>query len=377
VIRWENTIAPWLIEQGFERGSNEPCAFWEPNRDLLALLYVDDVYEDGEEDDIVWSTDNLATRFKCKDTEWLTPSDPLDYLGMYITQDEHYTYMSMERYILDTVRLLGYESLPTASTPICDDIDAATEPLNSQDQKHFMTAVGCLGWLVNTCRPDVAYAHSRIAQHMATPTVAALQAVCRCFRYLKGTADYGIRSPRYTEHDADAHWRFYCDSDFAGNSEPGNSRRSQNGFVAMLNGAPVLWGSKVSSVAFASPDIGEAHADMSSTAAEIYAAANATVEFLHLSYIADEMNIPFPKPFKLHIDNAAAIVFAEHTAFKSKLKHIDTRQEWVKKLRDRGIVTPVKVPTCDNLADLFTKILSVAMFCSMRDRMMIRVSKHV
>jgi hypothetical protein len=145
----------------------------------------------------------------------------------------------------------------------------------------------------------------------------------------------------------------------------------------MLNGAPVLWGSKVSSVAFASPDIGEAHADMSSTAAEIYAAANATVEFLHLSYIADEMNIPFPKPFKLHIDNAAAIVFAEHTAFKSKLKHIDTRQEWVKKLRDRGIVTPVKVPTSDNLADLFTKILSVAMFCSMRDRMMIRVSKHV
>ena len=62
----------------------------------------------------------------------------------------------------------------------------------------------------------------------------------------------------------------------------------------MEGSAPVLWGSKVSSVAFAHPDIGEAHADISSGAAEVYAAANATFEFLHLSYVIDEMhNIDF------------------------------------------------------------------------------------
>ena len=62
-------------------------------------------------------------------------------------------------------------------------------------------------------------------------------------------------------------WEFYCDSDFARNGEEQNKRRSQNGFIATLNGAPVLWGSKVSSVAFAHQDIGEAHADISSGAA--------------------------------------------------------------------------------------------------------------
>ena len=33
------------------------------------------------------------------------------------------------------------------------------------------------------------------------------------------------------------------------------------------------------------------HADVSSAAAEIYAAGNATLDFMHLSYVADEMGL--------------------------------------------------------------------------------------
>ena len=73
-------------------------------------------------------------------------------------------------------------------------------------------------------------------------------------------------------------WQFFCDSDFAGNAEEQNRRRSQNCLIATCDGAPVLYGSKVSSVAFAHLDIGEAHADTSSGANEIYAAGNATLE---------------------------------------------------------------------------------------------------
>ena len=99
-------------------------------------------------------------------------------------------------------------------------------------------------------------------------------------------------------------WTFYCDSDFAGNDEKQNKRRSQNSFVALLNGAPVFWYSKVSSVGFAHPDIGKAHADMSSGAAEVYAAANATFDALHmllscellLPHTEHKLNIPTQKP---------------------------------------------------------------------------------
>ena len=138
----------------------------------------------------------------------------------------------------------------------------------------------------------------------------------------------------------------------------------------MENEAPVDWASKVSSVAFAHPLIGEAHADISSGAAEVYAAANATFEILHLSYITDEMGLGFQLPIQLQMDNSTAEVFTNDTAYKSKLKHIDVRQEWVKTLRDKNILCPVHVDTNNNLADLFTKILPKGDFQRLRDSMM-------
>ena len=142
----------------------------------------------------------------------------------------------------------------------------------------------------------------------------------------------------------------------------------------MLNGAPVLWGSKVSSVAFANKDISESHPDISSGVAEVYAAGNATFEFLHLSYAAEEMGILFPKPFTMQIDNKAALVFSDDSAFKTKLKHIDCRQRWVKTLRDKNIIHTKHVKSENNLADIFTKILDQNTFEVLRNRMMYRMS---
>ena len=300
VIRWENTIAPWFESVDFVRGENEPCCYNHAERDLLALLYVDDTMLDAEEDDIRWMSDAMDARFKCKETEWLSHDEPLDLLGMMLSEDENAVYLSMYTYIMNTVQMLEWDTLKPVSTPMNSEIDSESPKLSAPLTRKFMTAVGCLGWLVNTGRPDVAHTHSRIAQHMANPTESALEAVKRCFAYLKGTADLGLASMRSSDLDAkEYHWEFYCDSDFAGNCEVQNRRRSQNGYIALLNGAPVLWGSKVSSVAFVHPPIGEAHPDVSSGAAEVYAAANATFEFLHLSYVVDELGIDFPVPFTL------------------------------------------------------------------------------
>ena len=138
----------------------------------------------------------------------------------------------------------------------------------------------------------------------------------------------------------------------------------------MRGGAPQYWHSKVSSVAFAHADIGEAHADIASAAAEVYAASNATHEMLHFSYVVEEAGMTFPLPARLLIDNTAAIIFADNSCFKSKLKHIDCRQEWVKTLRDKNIIVPAYVSTNENVADIFTKILSTQTFTYLRDKIM-------
>ena len=86
------------------------------------------------------------------------------------------------------------------------------------------------------------------------------------------------------------------------------------------------------------------------------------------------MGIPFPKPFTMNVDNKAAIAFSDNSAFKSKLKHIDVRQEWVQTLRNKSILTTKYVRSEDNLADLFTKILTADIFERLRNRMMFKRS---
>ena len=147
------------------------------------------------------------------------------------------------------------------------------------------------------------------------------------------------------------------------------------GIIALLNGVPVYWRSSVSTMCLACEDIGEAHSDSSSGASEVFGAGNASQDFLHLKYISEEMGIPFPKPFLLQMDNDAAHIFADNSCFKSRMKHIDCRQEWVKILRDKSICIPVRVDTKDNLADIFTKILPIEDFIRLRDRLMYNPEK--
>ena len=118
------------------------------------------------------------------------------------------------------------------------------------------------------------------------------------------------------------------------------------------------------------PDIEDLHPDVSSGAAEIYAASVALNEILHLSYIVDEMGSPMGKPIVIRIDNTAAIAFANGRVRRSKLKHIDVRQEWVQALRDHSVVKTEYVNTKENLADFFTKILDNDTFVRLRDEMM-------
>ena len=378
--RWENTLAPWIESKGFHRGHNEPAVFWHPTRDLLLLTFVDDTLIDGYQSDIDWFLREIRTRFDCKDEEYLRPGQSLDYLGMEISLHNGNIHICMKKYIENACDILNIQPSARITRPISDAIDTESTPLTRSEHKHFLTAVGMLGWICNTVRMDVSYAFSRVAQHSATPSQSALKTVHNVFKYLQNTSDLSIcinsgledqdimSAPKHTL-PADE-WVFYSDTDHAGNKEKQNKRRSQNGLTGTLNGAPILWYSKASSVAFASSDIGEAHADMSSASVESYGAGNATQEILGFSYVSEEMGMNMPKPFTLKMDNAAAIIFSQGSAQKTKMKHIDCRQEWVKTLRDKKIIQAEHVPTKENIADLMTKILDIKTFTYLRDKCM-------
>ena len=80
---------------------------------------------------------------------------------------------------------------------------------------------------------------------------------------------------------------------------------------------------------------------MSFAAVEIFSVGNTTLDIMAILYMVEEMGMTFPIPFALEMDNSAARIFCLGSVHKTKLKHINCCQEWVRCLWDRKIMTPV------------------------------------
>jgi hypothetical protein len=183
--RWEDTIAPWYESIGFARGKNEPSAFLDEDSNALVLLYTDDNFMDAQKDEIHELDQALDDRFACKDIEMLTNNNELDYLGLQLFQTNTHTGFYLEKYIIKTLQILNlHERTTTCPTPIIKPIDGDSKALTDNRLKLYPTAVGCLGWMANTCRPDISYAHSRMSQHLANPTLFDAVSMGSCYLML-------------------------------------------------------------------------------------------------------------------------------------------------------------------------------------------------
>ena len=337
----------------------------------------------------------VRARFKCKDRAYLGPGSCLDHLGMSFFQTEEGTFLSMANYIDAMVVRLGIDPSigRRVNVPMSGPITDFT-PLGRQDAKWFMSATGMLGWLAGTGRCDLKLSHSRISAYMANPCRGALKAVTQAIRYCAHHKHLCLFQP----FGEPTKWTHYSDSDHAGNAEPQNKRRSQLGYVSLCGRVPMGWGSKATSVTFDDPSaqlselsnpsrnipigrrrmhtpvchprLKHLHPDMSSGAAEIYAASVALTEVMHLSFLVEEMGGSMPMPFEILVDNTAAIAFSEGNVRRTKLKHIDVRQQWVEWLRDKSLCKLKYVNTKENLSDFFTKLLETDTFQRLRDAMM-------
>ena len=333
----------------------------------------------------------MAERFNCKEPTFLGVGSPIDHLGMYVEQTDDGIYLSMHNYIDTMLVKLDMEGTDPGQVrmPISKAIED-DRPASKEEGRWLLKACGCLGWLAGTTRCDLRLAHSRISQHMASPVKGAVDAARQAVKYCIATRELCLYQP----FDGVKGWSHYGDSDHAGNAEAGNKRRSQLGYVTVYGRVPIGWGSKVSSVSFdgwaheSQPSRGRSthpcstptchagmtdmHADVSSGAAEIYAASVALSETLHMSYIMSELGMEMSMPLRILVDNAAAIAFSKSQVRRTKMKHIDVRQAWVEAVRDSNVCVLDKVGTSDNLADFFTKILDFPRFEDLRDRMMCR-----
>jgi hypothetical protein len=182
--------------------------------------------------------------------------------------------------------------------------------------------VGSLGYLVNTTRPDLAFAYSELSKYVQRPGKAHMAAAEHTLRYLRGTFDNSLRFSRDCPI-VDTPWG-WVDSDWA---IANDTRRSHAAYIIMMNGGPISWKSRCQdSVA------------LSTSEAEYMAASEVGKEFLYLRAILRDVGYAQTAPTNIYDNNLACIAMSTNSVHRKSSHHIDIRLHFCRELYAGGVM---------------------------------------
>ena len=223
----------------------------------------------------------------------------------------------------------------------CPAHDSAEFDAMASHREVYMSLVGAFLWLANMTRFELGYISSQLARFVSNPARVHFQAALRVLIYLQGSKD---RVLTFSPCAARPVLRSYVDSDWG-------TRFSISGAAFEFMGTLVHWFSKT-----------QRSVSMSSTEAEYFAACVATREILFFRDLLADLGYMQTSPTPLRSDNKGVSDLSfDPVAFK-KTKHILRAAEFLRDAVTRRKVLVSWLSSVDNIADLFTKPVALAVF---------------
>ena len=263
------------------------------------------------------------------------------FLGLEVSKTAQGIFISQNKYAMDLLKEAGVLSSKPYKLPMDPHLKLQTDvgtPLT--DPEVYRKFIGKLIYLTIT-RPDICYTVQLLSQFMQSPTSVHMQAVVHLLRYILLSPNQGILLAK----DSAVKLQAYCDSDWA--SCP-FSRRSTTGYCVLLGDSPISWKSKKQAVVA-----------RSSAEAEYRAMALTCCEVTWLVSLLKDLGIKDLQPVDLFCDNQAALYIAANPVFHARTKHIEVDCHYVRDQLKAGQINPSYVNTKEQLADVFTKVVTV------------------
>ena len=355
--------------------------YWE-----YILCYVDDLLCIHEDPSIALK--QIQSNFKFKDDKM---EEPDTYLGGDLSKIDNVEgkpcwSMSSDKYcaalvknVEQTLKKKGLRLPSKCPGPLAHgykpELDCSGE-LKADGLQWYQELIGCLRWAVELGRVDILLETSLLSKHLALPREGHLEQVLHMIGYIKARPKFRIMfdssKPRTNEKWFQQYdwFDFYRDakeaippnmpeqrglevliSCFVDANHAGNvkDRRSQTGILIFVNKAPIHWYSKR-----------QATVEASTFGAE-FCAMRVAVEMIEsLRYKLRMLGVPIDGAANVYCDNEAVYkntVLPESTL---KKKHHSIAYHRCREAVAAGVMRVAKQGTDKNLADLFTKVLTVA-----------------
>ncbi|GJR80214.1 putative ribonuclease H-like domain-containing protein [Tanacetum coccineum] len=208
---WYDTLANYLLCNGFERGKIDQTLFIKRHKGhiLLVQIYVDDIIFGSTKKELCDEFEKLM-----KDKFQMSSMGELTFfLGLQVQQKKKGIFISQDKYVHEILRKFNYSDVKSASTPtdlekpLVQDGDAA-----DVDEHLYRSMIGSLMYLTAS-RPDIMFAVCACARFQVSPKSSHLLAVKRIFRYLKGKPSLGLWYSKDSPLELVAYTELYNDSD--------------------------------------------------------------------------------------------------------------------------------------------------------------------
>jgi hypothetical protein len=358
---WFEHLKAHLLKRGFSQSRLDPCLFYSAT--VTLVVYVDDVICASKDSAAIQT---VLTSLKSEFT--LTEEGELaTFLGISVDRnrnDKSFTLTQtglIDRIIAATgMTDCRGNRTPATQKPLVKDLDG--EPMD--ETWNYRSVVGMLLYLSNNSRPDVAFAVHQCARFSHAPRKSHATAVKTIIRYLSATRDKGMVMRPTGNLKIDC----YCDADFAGlwgREEPTDAScaKSRTGFIIMIGGVPLLWGSKLQTTIA-----------LSTMEAETNALCHSMRELLPIREIVKEMaySMGFKPEFDavtystVFEDNNGTLGLANMPRITPRSKHFAVKLYFFRHHVASGEIRIVRVDTDKQLADTFTKSLSPDQFEALR-----------
>jgi hypothetical protein len=348
-LLWNADLGEHLREHGYQASTSDPSLFMQQGQAGRTFIpvWVDDLLVISETEQGVKAVKEvLGSKYAIKDL-----GEVKTYLGMQVQRDRAAGWMqlSLTKYIRELAeRFAGLlAGTKKAATPMAPDIlhrirgeqeDWSQDEVPKVQRTEFLSVIGSLMFAATTCRPDLCFTVSTLAQASADPRRIHMTAAVRALRYLIDTKHFVLRYDRRMGAEVVG----YSDADWASEADA----KSRAAFVFKLGGGVFGWASrKLQSIS------------TSTTVAEYKALSEAAKEAVWLKQLLEEIG-QGQDAIVLHCDNQSSIKLScKLSRLNQKIKHLKVAWHFIKQAVEDGDVQVDFVRSAQQDADMLTKAL--------------------